>query len=132
MDATTKFFLLCAYPDLAFDGWITVNGAHVETDKDGSLKGSVGAKISGGNNAPKKQTEMSKEDKKFYDKVEQSKAKLRARGVPESGIEELANLEIARYEAKKSKKQVRILEKEIKALGGSIPKTSFKRSQGEG
>lgn len=47
MDSTTKFFLLCAYPDLAFDDWITIKGTHVETDENGELKGAVGQKIAG-------------------------------------------------------------------------------------
>ncbi len=45
MDATTKFFLLCAYPDLALDDWITIKGTHVETDESGNLKGAIGNKI---------------------------------------------------------------------------------------
>ncbi len=48
MDNVTKFFLLCAYPDLALDAenkWITINGTHVQVGEGGELKGKVGQKI---------------------------------------------------------------------------------------
>ncbi len=62
MDATTKFFLLCAYPDLAFDAdpkeqkWITVNGAHIPVGEGGELKGKVGKKISPVHKPPTKKS----------------------------------------------------------------------------
>ncbi len=55
MDATTKFFLLCAYPDLALDDkWITVKpngpdakGAHMLIGEGGEVKAGAGGKFNG-------------------------------------------------------------------------------------
>ncbi len=55
MDNVTKFFLLCAYPDLAFDDhWITVKpngpdakGAHMLIGEGGEVKAGAGGKFNG-------------------------------------------------------------------------------------
>ncbi len=64
MDATTKFFLLCAYPGLAFDDWVTIKGAHVETDEGGNLKGAAGQKIA--SSRTKKQSIVNQTQHKNY------------------------------------------------------------------
>ncbi len=73
MDATTKFFLLCAYPDLALDDWITIKGTHVETDEGGNLKGAVGQKIAASKKASSNPSYLSQSNP-----IDTSKVKAKA------------------------------------------------------